>query len=103
MKIATSLEIRKDDVDFIKNLPNLYSRRWTIETAYRDKKRNAFARTTSTNYVARLFYFAFSVLLYNAWNIAKFLLITEIKFDAASKKIMSLFSFLQRLYSIEIT
>ncbi len=103
MKIATSLEIRKDDVDFIKNLPNLYSRRWTIETAYRDKKRNAFARTTSTNYVARLFYFAFSVLLYNVWNIAKFLLITEIKFDAASKKIMSLFSFLQRLYSIEIT
>ena len=103
MKMATSLEIRKDDVDLIKNLPNLYSRRWTVETGYRDKKRNAFARTTSTNYVARLFYFAFSVLLYNAWNTAKFLLITEINFETVSKKIMSLFSFLQRLYSIEIT
>ncbi|MGC8483812.1 MAG: transposase [Thermodesulfobium sp.] len=103
MKIATSLEIKKDDVDFIKNLPELYSRRWTIETGYRDKKRNAFARTTSTNYVIRLFYFAFSVMLYNAWNTAKFLIIKEMDFESASRKIMSLFSFLQRLYSIEIT
>ena len=77
MKIATSLNIRKDDVVFIKNLPNLYSRRWTIETGYRDKKRNAFARTTSTDYTVRFFYFAFSVMLYNAWNSVKYLLVLE--------------------------
>ena len=72
MKIATSIEIKKDDVAFIRNLPMIYSGRWTIETGYRDKKKNAFPRTTSTDYVVRLFYFSFSVLLYNAWGILNF-------------------------------
>ena len=103
MKIATSLNIRKDDVVFIKNLPDLYSRRWTIETGYRDEKRNAFARTTSTDYRVRFFYFAFSVMLYNAWNSIKYLLVLETDPETIRRKIISLFSFIQKLYSIEIT
>lgn len=44
----------------------VYSKRWGIETSYRVK--NQFRpRTTSKNYVVRLFYFLLSVTLYNAW------------------------------------
>jgi hypothetical protein len=103
MKIATSIKINKDDMDFIKSLPEQYSKRWTIETGYRDKKRNAFARTTSTDYVVRLFYFAFSVMLYNAWNSVKFLLVYAIDAEETRKKVISLFAFIQKLYGIEIT
>ena len=101
MKIATSLEIKKDDVAFIRNLPTIYSGRWTIETGYRDKKKNAFPRTTSTDYVVRLFYFSFSVLLYNAWGILNFMLMAGMGLEELKKKAITLFSFLKNLYSVE--
>ena len=101
MKIATSIEIKKDDVAFIKNLPVIYSQRWTIETGYRDKKRNAFPRTTSTDYVVRLFYFSFSILLYNAWSILNLLLMVCAGLEVLKRKAMTLFSFLKKLYSVE--
>ena len=101
MKIATSIEIKKDDVAFIRNLPTIYSGRWTIETGYRDKKKNAFPRTTSTDYVVRLFYFSFSVLLYNAWGILNFLLMIGAGLEELKKKAITLFSFLEKLYSVE--
>ncbi len=47
-------------------IQDFYDRRWGIETAFRVKE--AFrARTTSKNYIVRLFYFLFSVTLYNLW------------------------------------
>jgi len=47
-------------------IQDFYDRRWGIETAFRVKE--AFrARTTSKNYIIRLFYFLFSVTLYNLW------------------------------------
>ena len=101
MKIATSIEIRKDDMAFIRNLPTIYSGRWTIETGYRDKKKNAFPRTTSTDYVVRLFYFSFSVLLYNAWGILNFMLMAGMELEKLKKKAITLFSFLKNLYSVE--
>lgn len=52
--------------DNAQNLFRLYADRWGIETSYRMK--GLFrAKTTSKNYVVRLFYFLFSVLLYNLW------------------------------------
>ena len=49
-------------------LTERYNKRWGIETAYRVKE--CFrARTTSKSYVIRLFYFMFSVTLYNLWVI----------------------------------
>jgi putative transposase len=101
IKIATSIEIKKDDIAFIKNLPVIYSQRWTIETGYRDKKRNAFPRTTSTDYVVRLFYFSFSILLYNAWSILNLLLMVCAGLEVLKRKAMTLFSFLKKLYSVE--
>lgn len=44
-----------------------YSKRWGIETSYRNLDHDFKARTTSKNYHIRLFYFLFSVCLYNLW------------------------------------
>jgi len=44
-----------------------YSNRWGIETSYRQIDNDFLARTTSRNYFIRLFYFLFSVCLYNLW------------------------------------
>ncbi|MEF8849132.1 MAG: hypothetical protein V5A68_08395, partial [Candidatus Thermoplasmatota archaeon] len=44
-----------------------YGKRWGIETSYRVKKHSYLPQTTSKNYQIRLFYFLFSVLLYNLW------------------------------------
>ena len=51
-----------------RELVHLYSKRWGIETSYRVKKEFR-AKTTSKNYVIRLFYFMYSVCLYNLWQL----------------------------------
>ncbi len=48
-------------------LYDLYSKRWGIETGYRNMDKDFKPRTTSKNYCIRLFYFLFSVCLYNLW------------------------------------
>ena len=44
----------------------LYKRRWGIETSYR-KIREFLPKTTSRNWIVRIFNFIFACLLYNAW------------------------------------
>jgi len=44
-----------------------YSKRWGIETKYRQLDHDFKAKTTSKDYSLRLFYFLFSVCLYNLW------------------------------------
>ncbi len=48
-------------------LYSMYSCRWGIETAYRNLDHDFKPRTTSKNYLVRLFYFVFSCFLYNLW------------------------------------
>tara|TARA_Y100000310_G_C20632994_1_gene789637 strand:- start:233 stop:1795 length:1563 start_codon:yes stop_codon:yes gene_type:complete len=48
-------------------LYKFYSRRWGIETGYRQMDHDFKPKTTSKNYHIRLFYFLFSVALYNLW------------------------------------
>ncbi len=50
-----------------------YSNRWGVETSYRVKG-DFKARTTSKNYIIRLFYFMFSVCLYNLWILANIII-----------------------------
>jgi len=65
---ATNIKITQNEVCLAEKLFNLYSKRWGIETSYRVKK--AFRpKTTSKNYIVRLFYFLFSTLVYNLWII----------------------------------
>ena len=44
-----------------------YSKRWGIETGYRNLDHDFKAKTTTKNYHIRLFYFLFSICLYNLW------------------------------------
>jgi hypothetical protein len=45
----------------------LYSKRWGVETKYRQLEHDFKPRTTSKNYNIRLFYFLFSICLFNLW------------------------------------
>jgi len=67
---ATNEEYNENDVDLAERLFDLYGKRWGIETSYRVKKHSYLPKTTSKNYLIRLFYFMFSVLLYNLWILA---------------------------------
>ncbi|MHB8566711.1 MAG: hypothetical protein ACYC7D_08145 [Nitrososphaerales archaeon] len=58
---------------FATNLPyraeavlRLFKNRWGIETSYR-MSNQFLMKTTSRNYVVRLFYYLFACLVYNAW------------------------------------
>jgi len=62
------------DVNLTERLFLLYGKRWGIETSYRVKKYAFRGKTTSKNYMIRLFYFMFSVLLYNLWILADLLI-----------------------------
>lgn len=48
-------------------LYEMYSKRWGIESGYRNLDHDFQARTTTRNYHIRLFYFLFSTCLYNLW------------------------------------
>ena len=71
---ATNRDYNPNDVDLLERLFLLYSKRWGIETSYRVKKYAFRGKTTSKNYMIRLFYFMFSVLLYNLWILADLLI-----------------------------
>jgi len=71
---ATNEEYDEKDVDLLERLFDVYGKRWGIETSYRVKKHSYLPKTTSKNYYIRLFYFMFSILLYNLWILADVLL-----------------------------
>jgi len=71
---ATNEEYNENDVNLAERLFDLYGKRWGIETSYRVKKHSYLPKTTSKNYLIRLFYFMFSVLLYNLWILADVLI-----------------------------
>ena len=71
---ATNETFEENDVRLAERLFLLYGKRWGIETSYRVKKHSYLPKTTSKNYLIRLFYFMFSVLLYNLWILADILI-----------------------------
>ncbi len=71
---ATSETFEENDVSLAERLFLLYGKRWGIETSYRVKKHSYLPKTTSKNYLIRLFYFMLSVLLYNLWILADILI-----------------------------
>jgi len=71
---ATNEQFEENDVNLTTRLFLLYGKRWGIETSYRVKKHSYLPKTTSKNYLIRLFYFMFSVLLYNLWILADILI-----------------------------
>jgi hypothetical protein len=71
---ATNEVYEENDVNLTERLFFLYGKRWGIESSYRVKKHSYLPKTTSKNYLIRLFYFMFSVLLYNLWILADILI-----------------------------
>lgn len=59
-------------------LYNMYSKRWGIETGYRQLDIDFKPRTTSKDYHIRLFYFIFSVSLYNLWVLVNIIVSIEV-------------------------
>jgi len=79
---ATNLDVDERNAQ---GLFNLYRKRWGIETSYRMK--HVFrAKTTSKRYVVRLFYFSFSVCLYNLWVLAN--IFVGVIFTQASRRLL---------------
>jgi putative transposase len=82
-KLVIVLDKRMDNWNFVTNmdiditdtrkLGRIYPKRWGIETSYRVKK-DFRPKTTSKNYIIRLFYFLFSVCLYNLWELVNVVL-----------------------------
>lgn len=62
----------KVDANNVKELAELYRKRWGIETGYRVKDR-VWCKTCSTSYVARLLFLFLSILLYNFWTLLRIL------------------------------
>jgi len=71
---ATNEIFNENDINLTERLFLLYGKRWGIETSYRVKKQSFLPKTTSKNYQIRIFYFLFSVLLYNLWLLADILI-----------------------------
>jgi len=71
---ATNEHFDENDVNLTEWLFTLYGKRWGIESSYKVKKQSFLPKTTSKNYLIRLFYFMFSVLLYNLWILADILI-----------------------------
>jgi len=98
---ATNIKFNNDDAKFINWLFNVYNKRWGIETSYRVKKHSFLPRTTSKNYIIRLFYFLFSVLLYNLWILVNILIWLFIHGSIGIKPLVKALAFSDALLSID--
>ena len=80
----------------------LYGRRWDIESGYRVNKNNFFPKTTSKNYKVRLFYFLFSILLYNCWMMVNVVVSIHLLGEILGKKMISSQVFLSAWYKARV-
>lgn len=77
-----------------------YSKRWGIETSYRQIDHDFKARTTTTNYHIRLFYFLFSVCLYNLWILVNICVSIKLNGRLPEKPIITAKLFAVVLYKV---
>ncbi|MEK6922765.1 MAG: transposase, partial [Nanoarchaeota archaeon] len=82
------------------HLYSWYSKRWGIETSYRNMDHDFKARTTSKNYHIRLFYFLFSVCLYNLWILVNICISISIYGRIREKPIITAKLFAVVLYKV---
>lgn len=80
----------------------MYSKRWGIETGYRNLDHDFQARTTTRNYHIRLFYFLFSTCLYNLWVLVNICVSLAIYGRIKNKPIVTAKLFAILLYRVKI-
>jgi len=95
----TNLNIPEQDAPA---LYKIYSKRWGIETSYRQIDIDLFPRTTSTNFTIRLFYFLFSVCLFNLWVLVNIIVSISLYGRIKKKPIITVKRFAVVLYRIYI-
>ena len=78
-----------------------YSKRWGIESGYRLKAQDFKPRTTSRNYTLRLFYFLFTVMLYNLWVLTNIIVGVKLYGKVPNKPLISAKRFSIILYKIQ--
>ncbi len=83
---ATNIDFNNKDVMLAERIFIPYSKRWGIETSYRVKQ-NFRGKTTSRNYIVRMFYFMFSVVIYNLWVFTNILISVSL-FGKISEKLL---------------
>ena len=98
---ATNEDFNENDVDLAQRLFLLYGKRWGIETSYKVKKQSFLPKTTSKNYLIRIFYFLFSVLLYNLWLLVDILLWLAVFGEVGSDHLITSKYFGTILYTID--
>ena len=79
-----------------------YSKRWGIETGYRQLDHDFKAKTTSKNYCIRLFYFLFSMCLYNLWVLVNICVCMAIYGRLCNKPVITSKLFAVVLYKAKI-
>ena len=87
---------------FAHRLFTLYSRRWGIETSYRNVDHDFKPRTTSKDFNIRLFYFLFSVCLYNLWVLVNICIGINLYGKVPEKPIITAKRFSIVLYRVQI-
>ncbi|MEF8879596.1 MAG: transposase [Candidatus Thermoplasmatota archaeon] len=98
---ATNDGYNENDLNLAERLFYLYSKRWGIETSYRVKKHSFLPKTTSRNYLIRIFYFLFSVLFYNLWLLADILIWMSIFGEVGQDHLVTSKYFGTILYNID--
>jgi len=79
-----------------------YSKRWGIETKYRQLEHDFKAKTTSNNYLIRLFYFLFSTCIFNIWILVNLILSIILTGRISEKPLLTAKLFATILYRINI-
>ena len=82
-------------------LYEMYSKRWGIETGYRNLDHDFQARTTTRNYHIRLFYFLFSTCLYNLWVLVNIVVSLTVYGRVKDKPIITAKLFAILLYRVK--
>ena len=79
-----------------------YSKRWGIETSYRQLDHDFKAKTTSKNFNLRLFYFLFSTCLFNLWVLVNICISLKIFGRIKEKPLISSKLFAVIFYKVKI-
>ncbi|MCG2718861.1 MAG: hypothetical protein L6408_08535 [Nanoarchaeota archaeon] len=77
-----------------------YGKRWGIETKYRQLEHDFKAKTTSNNFLIRLFYFLFSTCLFNIWILVNLILSIILTGRVSEKPMITAKLFALILYKI---
>jgi len=99
MAFSTNIDIPEQ---LAHHLFRFYKARWGIETGYRLLAHDFKAKTTSKNFHIRLFYFLFSVCLYNLWVLVNICVSMDLYGKISDKPIISAKLFAIVLYRVYI-